>query len=370
MPQFRSLGADERPSLLGLSSAELDEALTHALRELGQPSYRARQIRNWLYARTPATFSDMRDLPAVLRTALEERFVLHPLRSRRALESEDGTRKFLWDLDSKLARTGVAPAETNVQRMGSIESVLIPDGDRVTYCISTQAGCPVKCTFCATGYGGYEGNLDAGEIVDQVLRMRLVTGEPPTNLVYMGMGEPLLNFEAVSRSIEVLTGAEQVGFGARRITVSTVGVPERIRELAHRHRQVKLALSLHAADDRLRSEIIPLNRKWPLAEVLSAVREHTRVTGKQVTFEYVLLPGVNDSPEDATRVAHRIEGIPSSVNLIGFNPFRAAPYEKPSLRSLMQFRAALESRYPGAVTVRRSRGEDIQGACGQLSLDR
>jgi 23S rRNA (adenine2503-C2)-methyltransferase len=293
-----------------------------------------------------------------LRERLDAGFVLHPLSFDLDRESTDGTRKFLWRRAS------------HHRDSGSLESVLIPDGDRVTYCISTQSGCPVKCTFCATGYGGFTGNLDAAEIVDQVLQMRTRTQLPPTNLVYMGMGEPLLNYDAVARSLEILTHDGQVRFGARRITVSTVGVPDRIRQLGRDFPQVKLALSLHAANDELRDELIPLNRKHPLHEVLDAVREHCRLSGKQVTFEYVVLPGVNDSDEDAAGIVRRIRGIPSHINLIGFNPFDEAPYEKPKLPSLLRFRDSLAASYDGAVTVRRSRGEDIQGACGQLSLAR
>jgi 23S rRNA (adenine2503-C2)-methyltransferase len=184
----------------------------------------------------------------------------------------------------------------------------------------------------------------------------------------MGMGEPLLNYDAVARSLGVLTDPRQVGLGARRITVSTVGVPERIRRLGREFPQVKLALSLHAAREELRDELVPLNRKYPLAEVLDAVREHCRSTGKKVTFEYVILPGVNDAPADAADVAGVTRGIPARINLIGFNPFDGAPYTKPKLAAMLRFRERLAAEFPGPVTLRRSRGADIQGACGQLSL--
>jgi len=299
----------------------------------------------------------MLDLPRALRAGLDQRFVLRSLEHDLERVSSDGTTKFLWKRRRGRERAGER-----------LESVLIPDGERVTYCISTQSGCPVKCTFCATGYGGFAGNLSAAEIVDQVVQMRARTGRVPTNVVYMGMGEPLLNWDAVARSLAIVTRESQLGFGARRITVSTVGVPDRIRELGREFPQVKLALSLHGARDELRDELIPLNQKHPLGEVLAAVRDHCRTTGKKVTFEYVVLPGVNDSPADAADVARLASPIPSRINLIGFNPFSAAPYAKPSVRSLLRFRGALEAGYPGTVTIRRSRGEDIQGACGQLSL--
>jgi 23S rRNA (adenine2503-C2)-methyltransferase len=345
-------GAAAGRQVLGLTSRELDEALAAILAARREPGYRARQVREWIYRRTPDSFEAMSDLPRPLREGLAASFTLHPLAKRAEDVSRDGTRKLLWS-----RRDG-----------GTIESVVIPDQNRTTYCISTQAGCPVKCTFCATGYGGFQGQLGAAEIVDQVLLLRALTGSPPTNIVYMGMGEPLLNFGPVSRSLEVLTHPDLAGFGARRITVSTVGIPDGIRKLAERFPQVKLALSLHAARDALRDEIIPLNRKFPLGEVLAAVGEHARATGKKATFEYIVLPGVNDTERDAREVASRLGGIPSRINLIGFNPFPGGPYEKPTVKRLLVFRGWLARAYPGDVTIRRSRGEDIQGACGQLSL--
>jgi 23S rRNA (adenine2503-C2)-methyltransferase len=184
----------------------------------------------------------------------------------------------------------------------------------------------------------------------------------------MGMGEPLLNFDGLLRALSIMTDSRQLGFGSRRITVSTVGIPERIRQLSRAFPQVKLALSLHAVDQGLRDELVPLNLKYPLDEVLDAVREHCDATGKKVTFEYVILPGVNDSADDAKAVASKVRGIPASINLIGFNPFDEAPYRKPSLKSMLAFRDELDGSFAGDVTLRRSRGEDIQGACGQLSL--
>ncbi len=345
-------------SLLDLTADTVQASLEEFLKSRRQPAYRKAQILTWLYVNTPETFDGMNNLPKALREDLRREFQLHPLEKKLDTISTDGTRKFLW------RRLVEGPGST-----ANIESVLIPDKDRITYCISTQAGCPVKCTFCATGYGGFQGQLSAAEIVDQVLLIRSLTGAPPTNLVYMGMGEPLLNLEAVLRSLEVLTHKDQVGIGARRITVSTVGIPDRIRALGAAFPQVKLAISLHAASNELRDELIPLNRQYPLEEVLRAVRDHSAMTGRQATFEYVVLPGVNDGRAEARKVCRLLEGIPSRINLIGFNPFSAAPYGKPSVRRLTQFRGWLEAGFPGPVTIRRSRGEDIQGACGQLSLE-
>jgi 23S rRNA (adenine2503-C2)-methyltransferase len=338
--------------VLGLTHEEFSRAAQDLLSALGEPSYRLGQLRDWIYKRTPGRFDLMSDLPRRLRDRLLESFRLHPLEFELETVSKDKTRKFLWKRPEG----------------GTIESVVIPERDRVTYCISTQAGCPVKCTFCATGAGGFLGQLRPSEVVDQVVSMRQRTGASPTNIVYMGMGEPLLNFEAVLRSIQILTDPSQLGVGARRITVSTVGIPERMRKLAELFPQVKLALSFHAARDELRDVIIPLNRKHPLKEVLSAARDHARATGKKVTFEYIVLPGVNDTERDAREIGKRLRDIPSRINLIGFNPFRGAPYEKPSVQRLLVFRSWLEREYRGPVTIRRSRGEDIDGACGQLSL--
>ncbi len=350
--EARGTSEAARRDVLDLGLSEISEALEGLLKASGEPLYRVRQIREWVYHRNPEAFGGMSDLPKRLREHLEATFRLHPLAQKLEEVSRDATRKLLW------SRAGG----------GTIESVVIPDRDRVTYCISTQAGCPVKCTFCATGYGGFQGQLSAAEIVDQVLSLRRITGLPPTNVVYMGMGEPLLNFAAVKRSLEILTHPDQVGFGARRVTVSTVGIPDRILELGDVFPQVKLALSLHAARDDLRSEIIPLNRKYPLEEVLEALRGHARKTGKKVTIEYIVLPGVNDAEHDAKAIASRLRGLPSRINLIGFNPFPGAPYSKPTVKRLLKFREWLERAYEGTVTIRRSRGEDIQGACGQLSL--
>lgn len=341
-----------RVELFGLTAAELESTLAPWLEAAGEPRYRLGQLREWIYRRTPPAFSGMSDLPRRLRERLQESFTLLPLEKALEKISTDTTRKLLWT-----RRDG-----------GTIESVIIPDGDRITYCISTQAGCPVKCTFCATGYGGFQGQLRPAEIVGQVLGLRALTGLASTNIVYMGMGEPLLNFDAVTRSLEILTSPDLVGFGARRITVSTVGVPERIRELARLFPQVKLALSFHAARDDLRSELIPLNRNFPLAEVMGALRDHSGHTGKKITLEYLVLPGVNDTRRDAEDIVECVRGLPSRINLIGFNPFPEAPYSKPSVQRTLLFRRWLEDGYTGEVTIRRSRGEDIQGACGQLSL--
>jgi len=344
--------------LPGLTHQEWKQKVGGLISRLGEPAYRARQIEEWVFRRFPEGISSMSDLPLKLRSRLEEELVLHPISVVKEQVSTDGTRKYLWSRSS-------GP--------GRIESVLIPDRPRgrpgrITYCISTQAGCPVKCTFCATGYGGFRGHLSPGEIVDQVLGIQRISGQAPTNIVYMGMGEPLLNVTGTFPSLSILGDPDRLGLGSRRITVSTVGVPGGIIDLGRKFPQVKLALSLHAARDELRSELIPLNRKYPLEEVLEAIREHRRLTGKMATLEYVVLPGVNDTRRDARDLGVLLRGLPSRINLIEFNPFPGAPYGKPSVYRLLEFRRMILRGFPGTVTIRRSRGADIQGACGQLTL--
>jgi len=345
-------GVKSPVELLSLSHDEFVRTLGEFLAAGGHPAYRTRQVAEWVYRRMPDGFEAMKDLPRGLRADLNAAFVLHPLAEKDERVSVDGTRKYLWSGRSA----------------GALESVIIPDGERVTYCVSTQAGCPVKCTFCATGYGGFQGQLSAGEIVDQVLSMRRRSGMAPTNVVFMGMGEPLLNFDELLRAIGILNHSAQVGLGARRVTVSTVGIPDRIRELGESFPQVKLALSLHAVRDDLRDELIPLNRQFPLSSVLEAVGDFATRAGKHVTFEYVVLPEVNDTRNDAHAVAAIATRIPSRVNLIGYNPFPGGPYRKPELRRVLKFRDWIREKTTAAVTIRRSRGDDIHGACGQLSL--
>jgi 23S rRNA (adenine2503-C2)-methyltransferase len=333
------------------------EELTELVVSLGESRFRGEQVYRWLHQHGVTSWDEMTNLSRASRDKLAAAATIGSLRVDEVQTSKDGTRKM------RLLTHDGSP----------IESVLIPDGDKLTQCISSQVGCALDCDFCATAKLGFARHLSAGEIVDQVYRARALLAEVEpgrriTNIVYMGMGEPLLNWKPVARSLEILTSASQLAFGARRITVSTVGVPERIRELAREFPQVKLALSLHAPRNDLREEIIPLNRQFPLEEVLDAVRDHVRTTGKKATFEYIVLPGVNDSEADARDLARVLDGVPSRINLIGFNPFPGAEYEKPSVKRLLTFRRWLARSYRGDVTIRRSRGEDIQGACGQLSL--
>jgi 23S rRNA (adenine2503-C2)-methyltransferase len=332
--------------LSGLNPEEIAE-------RLGLKPFQGRQVFRWIHQKKVFDFDRMTDVSKALRARLQTECVCGELELVHVSESSRsaGTRKALYRL-----RDG----ET-------VESVLIRDRDRTTLCLSTQVGCAVKCTFCATGYSGYTRNLSAGEIVEQALRLLAeedLGGRSP-NIVYMGMGEPFRNYEATVRSIRLLMARDGLGIGARRITVSTVGEVEGIRRFGDEDWQVRLSVSLHAANDTLRSELVPLNRKYPLDVLLAAVRHYIEKTGRQVTFEGALLDGVNDSIEHANELADRISGMRTTVNLIPCNPVAGLGYSPPSRERCEAFRDALEHRGLSA-TLRRERGQDIDAACGQL----
>jgi 23S rRNA (adenine2503-C2)-methyltransferase len=338
----------EKRLLLDLSLEELQTELE----SLGEPAYRARQVWEWVWKHLATDFAVMTNLPAALRESLSERFLLDPF-SVLARESDDeGTEKVLLGLADET----------------SIEAVLIREEDRRTVCISTQVGCPVGCTFCATGQMGFVRNLSAGEIAGQVLyfaRSLKEKGERVTHVVVMGMGEPLLNYEATLKALLNLNDPRGFGLGARRITLSTVGVVPGILRLAQEGRQFNLAISLHAPDDELRKELVPLAAHWPIAQVLSAAEAYSVATGRRVTFEYVLLGGVNDSLKHARKLAALLRGKLAHVNLIPFNPAPGLPFRRPDEGQVELFRRELLAHNID-VTVRRSRGIRIQAGCGQL----
>lgn len=347
---------DPRTEVLAYGPDRFEEALGAWLEERGEPSYRVEQVVNWIYEQRVDDFASMTTLPKALRPALEEAFRFPSISLAEARESVDGTTKYLWRLlDGE-----------------SVESVLIPTGSRDTFCVSSQAGCALACTFCATGMIGYKRNLTAGEIVDQVRRMLRLRGheEHGVNLVFMGMGEPLLNWENLEVALATLIDERYFDIGARRITVSTVGVPERIVALGEAFPQVRLAVSLHAALDEVRDEIVPINRRYPIRQLMAACRLWHDETGKILTFEYLHLPGVNDRPEDVEALVELLGTVPAKVNLMRYNPVPGAPYRRPSEEEIVALRDALRARTRAAVTVRRSRGLDIEGACGQLRLAR
>jgi 23S rRNA (adenine2503-C2)-methyltransferase len=347
---------DGRSCLAGFERDELDRRLSTLLEETGEKSYRTRQIIGWLYRQGATDFARMSNVPAALRAALDSRFSILSLAPAGHLEAADGTEKFLWETADGHA----------------VESVYMPSARKATVCISTQAGCPLGCAFCATGEHGFSRNLAAHEIVSQVLGMR---GRKHgladiTNLVFMGMGEPLLNYAELAKTIRILNHPDLFQIGARRITVSTAGIPEGIRRLARDFPQVKLALSLGAPSDALRTRLMPVNRRFPLREVMDAVKDFTTTTGKRVTFEYVMIPGVNDSPKETTALGKLIAGIPSKVNLIPLNRPGPGAFRAPSAAEVERFRDTLMRLLPVPVTLRKSMGGEIMAACGQLAGSR
>lgn len=340
--------ARRRPSL----KDHAREALRQRFAERGWPAYRADQVATWLYKQDATAVEQMTNLPADLRGAIGEAFEVETLVVEQTQVSVDGTRKLLLR-----AFDGAR-----------IESVLIPEERRHTLCVSTQVGCPLTCSFCATGALGFTRNLSAGEIVDQVLHARRLVpaGESLTNLVFMGMGEPLLNLPNVSEAIRILVDPKGLALAPRRITVSTAGVLPQIAPLLD-VAPIHLAVSLHATTDEVRDVLVPLNRRFPLAELMGALRREPRLNRRRpVFFEYTLMEGVNDSLEDARRMPRLLAGIPAKVNVIPMNPHADAPYRPPPTTVVDRFTAALHDAGL-RVTLRRDRGRDIDAACGQLA---
>jgi len=326
----------------------LDE-LRAALVELGEQRYRADQIFRWVHGRGATSVEEMTDLSRGTRERLAGLLDLEPLVVEADLHSQDGTRKL----------------RLRASDGSRVESVLIPDGAKLTLCVSTQVGCALGCRFCATGTLGLRRNLLAGEIVDQVYRARALVEGRITHLVFMGMGEPLLNYEATLRAIRLLTHDLGAGFSTRRITVSTAGVVPGIERLGKEEIQVNLAVSLNATTDEVRSDLMPINRRYPLGELLAAIRAFPLPRRRRVTFEYVLLQGVNDTPEDARRLVGLLRGIPAKVNLIPWNPHGNIAFRRPSAERVLRFQEILKERGVGAY-LRETRGDDIAAACGQL----
>lgn len=333
-----------------------DSALANLCAELGQPKYRARQISEWLWKHRVTEFAQMTSLPAGFRETLARRFEIRPARGVDTQESGDGSVKVAYTLhDGEI-----------------VEGVLIPgsDGRRVTACISSQVGCSLRCAFCATARIPIRRNVDAGEIVDQVddlnRRAREKLGRPLTNVVYMGMGEPLANYDEVVRSIRLLVSEIGFGMAARRITLSTAGLPEQMRALADEAIGINLALSLHAATDTVRRSLMSSARDWSLEQLADAVQYWHSRHRKAVTFEYLLLAGQNDSADDAHALARFASRLPCKVNLIEYNPVVGIPFSA-AAHSVTDRFAGILANAGLTVTVRRSSGRDIDAACGQLA---
>jgi 23S rRNA (adenine2503-C2)-methyltransferase len=328
-----------------------DEELKSWLRQRNEPPMRARQLRRWLFAGRATSFEQMTDLPRRLREELTKEFTPLATVIERHLISSDGTHKLLLRLDDGQV----------------VECVLLQEADRRTVCVSTQVGCGMGCVFCASGIGGVVRNLRVDEIVEQMVQARnlLPADERLTHIVVMGMGEPLANLDALLAALETPTSPDGLGIGARHIHISTVGIPGRIHQLADLGKQYHLAVSLHAPSDDLRSQIVPTNPKTGLTAILEAADYFYEKTGRQVTYEYVLLRDVNDGPEHAAELARLLRGRQAHVNLIPFNAVIGLPYQRLSGEALADFVAILK-RGGVSVKVRKRKGADIDAACGQL----
>jgi 23S rRNA (adenine2503-C2)-methyltransferase len=346
----------------GLSGVPLD-ALTAWLAERGEPAYRGRQVTDAVWGGQAGSIADVRTLPAGLRGELEAAFRFDTVTNTDVREADGGlTEKMLHRLDDGAL----------------IESVLMHypprsgSRERHTLCISSQAGCAVGCPFCATGELGFGRDLEVAEIVDQVrfaARQLAADGKRLTNIVFMGMGEPLLNLDRVLAAIEALNDPERFGLGARHITVSTSGVVPGIRRLTALGPQFTLAVSLHAARDPLRDVLVPLNRRWPVAEVVEAARDHSRATGRRISYEVTMIGGVNDTDADATAMADLLRGDHAHVNLIPMNPVAHTPWTASPMPVIERFAATLREAGIGT-TIRRNRGQEVGAACGQLAAER
>jgi 23S rRNA (adenine2503-C2)-methyltransferase len=340
---------DARTNLFGLSR----EALTAALTALGEPAYRGAQVYRWLYAKRVRSIAQMSDLPKAVRDKIHDAYVLRWTDVAERSQSFDGTVKYLFRL----------------QDGATIESVYIPETARRTICISTQAGCPLKCAFCLTGIAGYKRNLKVDEILGQVAT---VMAEAPAreqgwNVVVMGMGEPLLNYDATVAALRVLMDPDGFGVVPKRLTLSTVGILPALEKLMKEPVRPNLAISLHAPNATLRRELMPIEAKYPLPDVIEAAQRYPIPRGGAVTYEYVMLRGVNDQPAHARDLVRLLKGRRGKVNLIPLNPAREIPFGAPTPSSVDAFcRILADARI--MVSVRRPRGQDILAACGQLHL--
>ena len=340
-----------RVNLVGLLPSQLEDLAV----ELGASRYRGRQLATWIYRKNVVDVGAMTDLPKEFRAALAERAVLSLPDVERVTPSQDGSRKIVFRLEDG----------------GRVSAVIMPDDDRITLCVSTQVGCGYGCAFCLTGTMGLERNLTAGEIVGQLMVANplLPEGRRVTHLVFMGMGEPLANYAALVTALRILTDARLgIGYSPRRITVSTVGLVSGIERLGREDLKVNLAISLHAARDETRARLMPVNRSWNLAALMAAVRKYPLAPRQRVFFEYVLLDGVNDSPDDAAQLARLLRGVRAKVNLIPFNDWEGAEgagFRRPPIARILAFQSVLLDAGI-TTTVRWSKGEDIGAACGQL----
>ncbi|MGB3692026.1 MAG: 23S rRNA (adenine(2503)-C(2))-methyltransferase RlmN [Spirulinaceae cyanobacterium] len=328
--------------LLAMSQSEL----TEWVQQQGQPAYRGQQLYKWLYQKGARSLLDISVFPKKWRTSLADTALGRSTIDHKTI-APDRTRKYLLRLHDGLI----------------VETVGIPTSKRLTVCVSSQVGCPMACDFCATGKGEFSRNLKSHEIVDQVLTVQEDFRQRVSNVVFMGMGEPLINLDEVVTAVQSLN--QDVGIGQRSLTISTVGLPGRIRALAQHRLQITFAVSLHAPDQKLRQQLIPSSSRYPLENLLEECRQYVSITGRRITFEYILLAEVNDWPDQAVQLANQIRGFQTHVNLIPYNPIQEADYQRPSEQRIQAFAEALR-REKIAVSVRYSRGLEADAACGQL----
>lgn len=328
------------------TAAEAEEFIT----ALGEKPYRAKQVMEWIFLKGVSDFGQMTNLSKAFRETLAQKASITEIKEVRRNFSSDGSVKFLF---------GLADGH-------NIESVYMPGADRVSLCVSTQVGCKLNCRFCLTGKGGFIRDLTAAEIIDQLIQVKnRVPGGRITNLVMMGMGEPLDNYENTLKALRLITDQDLNLIGGRKITLSTAGVVPGILKLAEDFPKVKLAISLNAPTNEKRSEIMPINKKYPIEELMAALKKWPLPHGRRITFEYVMIAGFNDSDKDAMELGRITRGLPSKINLIPYNPCPGLPYERPSSERVEAFRMVL-IKQNRTVTVRESRGSDILAACGQL----
>ncbi|BAZ14030.1 radical SAM domain-containing protein [Calothrix sp. NIES-4071] len=334
------------PPLLGASN---DELTAWVLTE-GQPAFRGKQLHDWIYNKGVRSLADISAFPKQWRAQLINIPIGRSTEHYRSVAS-DGTIKYLLRLDDGQI----------------VETVGIPTDNRLTVCVSTQVGCPMACDFCATGKGGFKRNLTRSEIVDQVLTVQEDFQRRVSNIVFMGMGEPLLNIDNVLGAIHCIN--KDIGIGQRNLTVSTVGIRNRIRQFAQNNLQVTLAVSLHAPNQALRTQLIPSANSYPIEDLLAECREYVEITGRRATFEYILLAEVNDLPEHALELSRRLRGFQSHVNLIPYNPISEVDYQRPKTERINNFVKVLKDKHI-AVSVRYSRGLEADAACGQLRVNK
>ena len=338
---------DMKTDLKGLDAQEIEAWAVSQ----GLEPYRGRQIRHWLFRRLVSSFEEMTELPKSLRSLLSEKASISPLEKVKTLVSEDGTQKHLFKLsDGHL-----------------IESVLIPERDHLTLCISSQAGCAMGCRFCLTAAQGLKGNLKPSEIIEQVIQIKRSMEDPGklTNIVLMGMGEPLANYDAVIKAIKNMLAQEGMNFSHRKVTLSTCGLAPEIKRLGL-DITINLAISLNAADDETRSFLMPVNKRYPLKDLLAACKDFPLPNRRMLTFEYILIQGINDSDEDALKLARLLSGLRAKINLIPLNPYPGCQLPPPPMERTHCFQEILVEKNFTAI-IRKSKGRDIMAACGQLS---